>query len=157
MQLFILRHGHAEQQVTTDEARSLTHSGRKDVSITSARSMNDLKVVQEVWVSSLVRAQQTAKIVCDELTKNGVAFTVNTTELLVPEADPVALFDALQLAKSDSILLVSHQPLVGHVIDLLCCTYHGFHEMNTSSLACIDCKVAAPDLGKLRWLRHVHE
>jgi len=156
MQLFILRHGQAESQKTTDEARNLTFVGRRDVAAMAARSLTELKTVQQVWVSSLVRAQQTAQIVCDELQKCDVTFTRSTTDLLVPEANPLLLFDALQAAEVESILWVSHQPLVGQLIDMFCGSYPGFHDMGTSSMACIDYEVAAVNMGTLRWLRHAN-
>lgn len=156
MQLFVLRHGHAEPQQTTDEMRNLTMTGRKQVAAMAARSLADLQAVQQVWASPLLRAQQTAEIVCGELKKSAVNFTLTTSNLIVPEASPSLLFDAIQAAHCESILLVSHQPLVGHFIDMFCGSYPGFHDMNTSSMACIDYDVAAAGLGKLRWLRHSH-
>lgn len=156
MQLFVLRHGHAELQKTTDEMRNLTTAGRRDVAAMAARSLLDLQSVQQVWASPLVRAQQTAEIVCAELKKCAVNFTLSSSDLIVPEASPAALFDAVQAAQCESLLLVSHQPLVGRFIDLLCGSYPGFHDMNTSSMACIDYEIAAAGLGKLRWLRHTH-
>ncbi|HWV13907.1 MAG TPA: phosphohistidine phosphatase SixA [Cellvibrio sp.] len=156
MQLFILRHGQAEAQRTTDEARNLTLQGRRDVAASAAASLADLQQVQKVWVSPLVRAQQTAKIVCDEMERIAVNFSLHTTDLIVPEANPQDLFNALQKEGGEAILLVSHQPLVGQFIDLFCGSYTGFHEMNTSSLACIDYEVAAKNMGTLRWLRHSH-
>jgi phosphohistidine phosphatase len=77
--------------------------------------------------------------------------------LLTPEADCRALLDALQNSHVNSILLASHMPLVGNLLDVFCGTKSGFHSMNTSSLACVDCEIAAPGLGTLRWLRHVNE
>lgn len=156
MQLFILRHGQAEAQKTTDEARNLTAVGRRDVAAMAVRSLAELKSVQQVWVSSLVRAQQTAQIVCDELKKEGVGFTLATTDLLVPEANPLLLLDAIQSTQADSLLLVSHQPLVGQLIDIFCGSYPSFHDMATSSMACIDYEVAGANLGTLRWLRHAN-
>lgn len=157
MQLFVLRHGHAEPQQTSDEVRNLTLAGRREVAIMAARSARDLQLVQQVWVSPLLRAQQTAEIVAAELKKCAVNFTLSTSDLIVPEANPALLFDALQFAHCEAILLVSHQPLVGHFIDVFCGSYPGFHDMSTSSMACIDYDVAAAGLGKLRWLRHTHE
>ena len=156
MQIYILRHGQAEPQQTTDEARNLTVKGRADIaSIT--RAVTDLKSVQQIWVSSLVRAQQTAQIAGDFLAQQGVNIPLKTTDLLMPEGAPSLLFDALQNVQLESILLVSHQPLVGQVIDLLCGSYSGYHPMNTSSMACVDCEIVAAKMGKLRWLRHVDE
>ncbi len=156
MQLYILRHGQAETQITTDEARNLTAKGRADVAISLTSSADELKTVQVIWASSLVRAQQTAQIAHSFLTQESANIVLATTDLIVPEADPYVFFKALQDAQLDSILVVSHQPFVGQIIDLLCGSYDGFHPMNTSSLACVDCDIVAAKMGSLRWLRHVN-
>lgn len=157
MQLFILRHGQAESQQTTDDARNLTTNGRVDVAATLKFSASELNSVQEIWASSLVRAQQTAQIAYDFLAQQGVNTLLKTTDLIVPEADPYVFFDTLQNTQLESILVVSHQPFVGQVIDLLCGSYDGFHPMDTSSFARVDCEIVAAKMGKLRWLRHAHE
>jgi phosphohistidine phosphatase len=157
MHIYILRHGEAEPQKTTDEARNLTATGRVDVAKIITSAAQDLNAVQQLWVSPLVRAQQTASIVCDFLAFPERRFLLKTTGLIVPEANPYTLFAALQDAQLDSILLVSHQPLVGQAIDLLCGGDDGFHVMNTSSLACVECDMVAAKMGKLRWLRHANE
>jgi phosphohistidine phosphatase len=156
MQLYILRHGQAESQITTDEARKLTLKGKADVATALKSSADDLESVQIIWVSSLVRAQQTAQIAHSFLTQQGANLGLKTTDLIVPEADPYVFFKALQDAQLESILIVSHQPFVGQIIDLLCGSYNGFHPMNTSSLACVDCERVAAKMGNLRWLRHVN-
>ena len=156
MQLFILRHGQAELQRTTDEARNLTAKGRADVAQSALASVQELQSVKIVWQSTLVRAQQTAQIVIDLLAQHNCQPAQKITDLIVPEANPFKLFDELIHVKDDSILLVSHQPFVGQLIDLLCGTSIGTHPMDTSSLACIDCEIPAAGLGVLRWLRHVN-
>lgn len=155
MQVFVLRHGQAEAQVTTDDARNLTAKGRADVAESINYSLSDLTHVQEIWASPLVRAQQTAQIVHDILAEKGVHLPIKTTDLITPESDPGGLFDSLQSANINSVLLASHQPFVGDFIDLFCGSARGFHPMNTSSVALIECEVAASACGELRWLRHV--
>jgi phosphohistidine phosphatase len=155
MQVFVLRHGQAETQITTDEARNLTEKGRVDVAASTQYSLSDLTAVKEIWASSLVRAQQTAKIVQEILAKHGKQVLIKTTDLITPESDPAGLFDSLQAANLPSVLLVSHQPFVGDFIDLFCGSARGFHPMNTSSMALVEYDVAAKACGELRWLRHV--
>ena len=156
MQIYILRHGQAESQKSTDEARNLTSKGRTDVAVTLNHSASELKSVQQIWVSSLVRAQQTAQIAYDFFAQQGANIPLKTTGLITPEADPYIFFNALQDARLASVLLVSHQPFVGQVIDLLCGSVSEYHPMNTSSLACVDCEIVAANMGKLRWLRHAN-
>ena len=155
MQVFVLRHGQAEAQVTTDDARNLTAKGRADVAERINYSLSDLTQIQEIWASPLVRAQQTAQIVRDILATKGANLPIKTTDLITPESDPAGLFNALQAANITSVLLASHQPFVSDFIDLFCGSARGFHPMNTSSMALVECEVAASACGELRWLRHV--
>ncbi|HSX85873.1 MAG TPA: phosphohistidine phosphatase SixA [Cellvibrio sp.] len=150
MELFILRHGEAEPRTTTDDARQLTDKGRADVARMIKSSLEDLGELTHIWVSPLVRAQQTAEI-AGELIGDMEPYT---TELLSPDADPQLLFNQLQLSECQGLLLVSHQPLVSKILDTLCGTANGYHDMATSSLACVDIDIIAADMGKLRWLRH---
>lgn len=151
MEIFILRHGQAEPQITTDDARQLTERGRADVARMINTSLPDMAELTHLWVSPLIRAQQTAEI-AGALIGN---FQPYTTELLVPEAQPELLFQQLQASECPSLLLVSHQPLVSKILDELCGTDNGYHSMNTSSLACVDIDIIAKNMGKLRWLRHL--
>jgi phosphohistidine phosphatase len=156
MQVFVLRHGQAETQQTTDEARNLTQKGRADVAASINYALGDLKKIQEIWASPLVRAQQTAQIAQELLLAQGVNVSIKTTDLITPESDKSGLFDSLQSTESDSILLASHQPFVGGFLDVFCGSVRGSHPMETSSLALVECDVAAANCGELRWLRHVH-
>jgi phosphohistidine phosphatase len=157
MTIFILRHGQAEAQVTTDDARQLTEKGRNDtVRVVRAR-LADMSLLVQIWASPLVRAQQTAEIAVGYFPQ----LTIQTTELLVPEANPQALMDwldelnARQLINTNqSILLVSHQPLVGSLVNMLCSKPDDYYPMGTSSLAAIRAQVVASDMGDLLWLDH---
>jgi len=156
MQIFLLRHGQAEPQKTTDEARNLTERGRTDVVASINNSVVALSQLEEIWSSPLVRAQQTAQIVSDILSQQNKNITIKTTNFIAPESDPSELFDLLQDANVQSILLASHQPFVGKFLDLFCGDMIGTHSMDTSSLALIEYEIAAQGCGNLRWLRHIH-
>lgn len=164
MKVFVLRHGQAETQQTTDEARNLTPKGRADVAASVQYSLSELapapaselEQVQEIWASPLVRAQQTAEIVRDLLAAQGVHLSIKTTDLITPESNPADLFDALQASNLNSVLLASHMPFVGDFLDAFCGSARGYHAMNTSSLALVECDVPAKECGDLRWLRHVN-
>jgi phosphohistidine phosphatase len=155
MQIFVLRHGQAEPQVTTDNARNLTEKGRADIAQNINHSLSELKDIQEIWASPLIRAQQTAEIVRDILALKNIQVSIKTTDLITPESNPAGLFNSLQSAAVNSVLLASHQPFVGDFIDLFCGGVRGFHPMNTSSMALIECDIAAEACGELRWLRHI--
>lgn len=155
MTIFILRHGQAEAQITTDDARRLTDKGRNDTARIVQAHIADMPLAQ-IWASPLVRAQQTAEIAASYFPR----LKIQTTDLLVPEANPRALMNWLQelnaqIDGSDqSVLLVSHQPLVGALVNLLCGKPGDYYPMGTSSLAAIHAQVIAAGLGDLLWLDH---
>lgn len=155
MTIFILRHGQAEAQITTDDARRLTDKGRNDTARIVQARIADMPLAQ-IWASPLVRAQQTAEIAASYFPR----LKIQTTDLLVPEANPRALMNWLQelnaqIDGSDqSVLLVSHQPLVGALVNLLCGKPGDYYPMGTSSLAAIHAQVIAAGLGDLLWLDH---
>lgn len=151
MIIYLLRHGQAEYQRTTDEARNLTPRGIAATrQVLSARAAA-LASVDRLWVSPLVRAQQTA-----DIAQSFVAATErHTTPLLIPESDPQLLIHSLYEASvKDAILLVSHQPLVSRLLAALCGRSEGFYPMDTSSLAAVKIDPVAAGLGELLWLDH---
>lgn len=151
MKLFIFRHGQAESQITTDEVRNLTAKGRADVENIIAAHTGSMQPLECIWASPLVRAQQTASIAAQHFP--GVK--VQTTDLLVPDAGLQPLLDVLRRVHAESVLLVSHQPLVGRLLDSLCGKYDGYYPMGTSSLAAVEIDVVVAGLGNLLWLDHV--
>jgi phosphohistidine phosphatase len=157
MEVFVLRHGQAEPQCTTDEARNLTQKGRMDVAASANNSLEELMRIKEIWASPLVRAQQTAEIVQAILREKGVSVDIKTTSLIEPESHPRAFFQKLQEESVPSVLLASHMPFVGDFLDLFCGGARGGFMMATSSLAKVSCEIPAAGLGDLCWLRHVNE
>jgi phosphohistidine phosphatase len=151
MKLFVLRHGRAEPHALTDAQRRLTPSGREDLARLLASCRTKLESVEELWVSPLVRARQSAEIVCEVL---GRELPVLVTETLVPEADLDGLYQQLYNSHCKNLMLVSHQPLVGELVNDLCGTEPGYHHFGTSTLACIELEFAASGMGDLQWLRH---
>jgi len=123
---------------------------------TQAR-LADMGSLAQIWASPLVRAQQTAEIAAGYFPQ----LKIQTTKLLVPEANPQALMDWLDelnaqqlISANQSILLVSHQPLVGSLVNMLCSKPDDYYPMGTSSLAAIRAQVIAADMGDLLWLDH---
>ncbi|WP_226645387.1 phosphohistidine phosphatase SixA [Microbulbifer variabilis] len=150
MDLFILRHGKAEPMYGNDAARALTERGRKQVAQVCKERAEELSSVRAIWASPFVRTQQTADIVSAHL-----GLPVVTEPLLIGDTDPQQLLDRLQeqLADSFPLLLVSHQPLVGSLLNDLCGSGNQ-HPMGTSSLACVSSEVWANGCAELQWLQH---
>lgn len=150
MQLLILRHGKAEPMQQDDAARELTERGRAQVAWICAQRQRELAAVRAIWASPFVRTQQTAQIVAEHL-----QLPVITEPVLVGDIPPQRVLDALGDADAEEfpLLLVSHQPLVGSLVNGLCGSGNA-HPMGTSSLACLSSEVWADGCADLDWLQH---
>ncbi|EJM54575.1 phosphohistidine phosphatase SixA [Pseudomonas sp. GM48] len=113
MKLWVLRHGEAEPYGTRpDSERKLTDHGRKEVLSSAARLMG--QPLTAIYASPYLRAQQTAQLVREAL---GFEPEIRTVDWLTPETDPDKV--AEQLVSVSNVLLVSHNPLVGHLLSYL--------------------------------------
>ncbi len=147
MQIFLMRHGDAEARAASDELRPLTPRGERDVSAMVDRCRRQLAAVDCIWTSPYLRAKQTARQVADTLRK-----PVEDRSDLVPAANPDQLLSQLNRVTA-TLLLVSHQPLIGTLLERLVYLAPGRYPMGTASLACIEGEILAPACGELRWLR----
>jgi phosphohistidine phosphatase len=131
MKLWVLRHGEAVPYGSTphDSERELTASGRKEVLRAAANLMG--QPLTAIYASPYMRAQQTAQLVKEAL---GFEPDIRTVEWLTPDIDPDRVTD--QLKSVSNVLLVSHNPLVGHLVSYL---QHGAghppEKLSTASLA----------------------
>ena len=155
MELFLLRHGHAETEAATDSQRSLSEMGKAEVRQSVENDKNSLARVQRIIVSPFLRAQQSADIACKVL---GDVARFNS-ELLLPNADPSALVNHMHTLyhreNINSILLVGHRPLLGIMLDSLSGSEPGRYRLATASLAAMDAGVMAKGCCEIRWLHHV--
>lgn len=146
MLIFIMRHGEAMAGAVTDADRELTHIGREDVSNMINKYKDELRGIDEVWTSPYTRAQQTADIVRGILHK-----PIVTQDWLVPTNNPDKTMDVLR-EKKKTILLVSHQPLVGTLVDRIVGLEPGRYRMGTASIACVEAELMTYGCGELLWL-----
>ncbi|MDO6421088.1 phosphohistidine phosphatase SixA [Saccharophagus degradans] len=157
MELFVLRHGHAEAEASSDSLRPLSATGAKEIAEIYSKCSDSLANVELILVSPYVRAQQTLSTLTD-LSPHLQNVPQQTTTLLVPGASSMAIIDYLYTQATEcsvgSILLVSHQPLVGTLVDSLCNLDPGCYRMGTAAMASIDADVVAAGCAELRWLRH---
>ncbi len=148
-QLFILRHGEAESFASTDAERHLTERGRTQTTAILQQSLPELRQVTRIVASPYVRAQQTA-----ELAANLLQLPVLTDARLTPDSDRATVAELWsESPEHDVLLLVSHQPLVGGLLDWLCGLPRGQQVMGTSALASLRTDVVAGGCGDLLWLR----
>ncbi|MBO2899511.1 phosphohistidine phosphatase SixA [Aeromonas dhakensis] len=152
MKIYIMRHGQAGMNAKTDEQRPLTEQGIEE-SIHMARWLAPQLggKLDRVIHSNYLRAKQTWQSICSELPKAGA---VEESGDITPYGDPafVASYLTALAAKHDSILIVSHLPLVGYLVQSLC-PAAGAPMFATSGLACIEWQ---DDKGALLWLEGPH-
>ncbi len=148
MRLFILRHGEAESYASSDAQRNLTELGRQQTQAVLNTSFSDLKQVTKIIASPYVRAQQTAQLAAELL-----GLSVETVATITPDNGYLEALLALEHYTSETLLMVSHQPLVGALVDRLSGCDRGLHFMGTSHLACLDVEVLADSCAELQWLK----
>ncbi len=143
MKLYILRHGEAGP-AATDQARALTSHGREQVEQVVAARHGDLGAVSVVVTSPLRRARETGAVVARALSYAG---ELVVSEALAPAGSPLAVSHLLETidepvngqgdSTEQSVLLVSHQPLVGQLVAWLTgLTQTGW--MDTGCLAALE-------------------
>ena len=129
MKLFFLRHGDAAYN-KNDDIRELTQQGREDVTSITQQQRAALACVQQVLVSPITRAQQTADIICREANINAPRSTV---DWLIHETPLKEVL--IKLAKlPHNTLLVSHQPLAGKLVESLSGMQVGSTSIGTANL-----------------------
>lgn len=113
MKLWVLRHGEAVPYGSCpDSERELTALGREEALRSAAQLIG--QPITAIYASPYLRAQQTAQVVREAL---GFEPEIRTVEWLTPEIDPDRV--AEQLVSVSNVLLVSHNPLVGHLLSYL--------------------------------------
>jgi len=117
MQIFVMRHGQAESVAASDALRALTEEGVKEAKATGRWLLANSQRFDCIFVSPYLRAQQTADAVISQLSDVGKRQTLS---LITPEDSPKAVHDYLDgvcaKAQYQSILLVSHMPLVSYLV-----------------------------------------
>src|SRR5690606_19104544 len=133
MKLLMLRHGQAEMFAASDAARQLTDAGHAEVRDVLRKSEKELMEVSQMWVSPLLRAQQTADLVIEARGD----IPRHTTELLLAESTPTDVMEQLllELCGHQSYMLVGYKPLIGELVNGLCGKPNGYYPMGTGALA----------------------
>lgn len=152
MKLLILRHGKAQATAERDADRQLTEQGQVQVRAQASAHRHLFADVQRVFVSPYLRAQQTFQVLDQALAGQSLP-APETVDWLTPEADVAAVCEQLQAVADQSVLLVSHQPLVSELVAYL--SGDGLLSMGTASLAHLELEVPARNLGQLRAIHDV--
>ncbi|BFM48148.1 phosphohistidine phosphatase SixA [Marinomonas sp. THO17] len=148
--LYILRHGNASPYSQTGDAeRELTELGIAEAKL-SAQSFKARQCpLDTVVVSPYVRAQQTAKTFLAELGGRSQFFT---NDLITPAGRVSQVTDWLEQQKSESILLVTHQPFAQDLVEYLTDQVLPLDfAMTTGTLVCIEAEFFAAACCQMSW------
>ena len=147
MKLILLRHGEAGFDAPSDEKRRLTAQGIGRLQKMLHSAADELSEVKRVVHSPYLRTLQTATLVNDVVAVG----SLEPLGLLVPESRPQDVIDWLARQKADVLLLVTHQPLIGMLVSLLCEGDLSRPEpMLPGAMAVIDLEFPAAGLGRLQ-------
>ena len=122
MQLLVIRHAIAEDKAKfaetgrPDTERPLTKRGRKVMARVAKGLRGEMKSIDVLAASPLVRAQQTAAIVAKEYG----SLYIETVRALEPERAPSALAAWLRTQRdAEVVAIVGHEPHLGTLITWL--------------------------------------
>ena len=148
MNLYLIRHGVAEDEARTDGERRLTKEGLKEV-IKMARHVSGLtKKPERLFSSPLVRAKQTAEPFAEQW-----KLKVELVDWLTPEVGPSEVLKNLHKFSEQSFALVGHMPNLGLVLSA--CIW-GLPPRGVAlpkgGVALLKTKLWEPGEAKLKWL-----
>ncbi len=150
MELYLLRHGIAEDGAMSDAARRLTPEGTRKLRSVLRTALQGGVAPGLILSSPLVRARQTAELAAVVLGYKG---EIIETDALVPGADPKELWDEVRTYHDEGdLLMATHNPLVSEAAGyLLGQPGLGVH-FGKASMMCLEFRSfgAAPK-GLLRW------
>ena len=113
MKIFLVRHGDADAEVPEglgDEARALTVKSRQVLASHFAALAEQMREIDLVLTSPLVRAVQTAQILSLVLKHEGL---LHAHRSLVPEMPVGAIESLLRQKEGQNLVLVGHEPSMG--------------------------------------------
>jgi len=154
MKILVLRHANAENYAPTDSERELSEKGRYQLDNQIQEHSAIFSSASHVFVSPYVRAQQTWAHLQSHIVALDLLDAVTTTQV-TPSGSVQGVIALLESLPQDAtVLLVSHQPLVGMLIDDLCGLETGCYRMGTAALASLDADSVAKGLATLNWIKH---
>lgn len=112
MRIWVIRHGDAEWEASSDRERKLTATGVQEVQ--SVAGKLDLPDQVVVWHSPYRRARQSYEALSDKLSQH--ITKVVEEPLLQPDSDVNLLVELLEAVDEPNVILVSHMPLVALLV-----------------------------------------
>ena len=149
MQLYILRDGDAVDSYA-DQHCQLSVYGRQQVQSVALSHQVECGAIEQVVSSPYKRAAETTDIFTRAV---NLQHRIDWLDDLTPQGDLRAIEGFLQQTQAQHVLLVSHLPLVGLLIDYL--TGDRGAGMGTGNLASLSMDYPAQGLATLNWNHHV--
>lgn len=140
MQVYIMRHGDAALQAASDAERALTQKGIDDSALMAQWLSQRNPAIDKVLVSPYRRAEQTLQVIRDKLI---IPAQFDVMDMLTPGGNAAFVADHIRdlaVTGTNTILVVSHLPLVGYLVSELC-PNEAPPMFTTSSIACIEVDV----------------
>lgn len=147
MKICIMRHGEAGFSTSSDSSRALTSRGVSQSHQIGQWLTNKGFKFDLGLVSPYLRAQQTLT----ELSSQATILQVETNDLLVPGGSPSHIAGTLimlALTSIENVIVVSHLPLVGYLVNELCPDTHP-PMFSTAAIACVS--LSLDGAGTLEW------
>lgn len=149
MRLLLLRHGEAGFDAPTDYERHLTSGGVLRLQAMLNTAAGELSGVTRIVHSPYLRAVQTAGLI-QQAEQNQKKLELHSLDLLTPDSSPQAVIDWLSEQEDESLLMVTHQPLIGYLVSLLCEGDLSRPEpMQPGAMVVIELEISAAGLGRL--------
>lgn len=147
MQIYIMRHGEAGYHAFCDADRALTDYGQQQSQQVALWLKSQAIDLDYALVSPYLRAQQTFAEVNHIIPVN----QFEILDALTPDGSSEQVADylsILQAKKVESVLIVSHLPLVGYLVSELCPAITP-PMFSTASIACVT--LSNEGKGTLQW------
>lgn len=146
MYLIVMRHGEAGWH-SLDQARELTEAGRLGSAKVASQVASSRWRPGLIWSSTLVRAQQTASIVSEVIN-----VPILERPFLTPDDDPGQCLEVLLTERElpETLMIVSHMPLVGSLSTLLVDGHRRGIPFMTSQAVVLDLPIIGPGCADLK-------
>ncbi len=150
MLIYLLRHGDAPYDSSCGE-RSLSAQGETDTRQVVQQHIDVLSQLQLVLCSPTLRARQTLKVLTDTLNyQEALLFE----DALRSEGHINAVEYCVETLDVERVLLLSHQPLIGQILEYLTDKPGIGWSIDTSSLACLNTITFGRGCAEMQWLTH---
>jgi phosphohistidine phosphatase len=150
MNLYLLRHAEAEEEAASDGKRQLTERGREQARVVGRFCARHDLYPERILTSPLTRAQQTAKILADELK---IGDRVQVCSFATAGMTMAAALEGLKpFTEHPSVLLVGHEPDFSEFVAGLIGGEDECIRFRKASLAKVALPKLKPGVGRLEFL-----